>query len=226
MQRASAQETHSPSAQSEVAQDSPLENAQGDEAVPESPAALEPSAPEPTSPADSDAPSGPAMTFEPATQDPTSSLGGTELDRYARLREWRDAEAQRLEISRFQVASNALLSGVARANPDSLAAFEHVKGIGPERVKRYGQAILSVLHGAPVDSSEAATETSSVPELDATSQPEPDLSSEPAIGLEPITEIPSRTQTENAVLDGAAVSVSAPKRRGRPRKVIPTEPSA
>ena len=229
-ERPNTQEVERPSAQdAQTLQDATLEAAQTSaEAAPEAQSALEPTAPEPPSepapPADPDAPSGPAMTFEPATQDPTSSLGGTELDRYARLREWRDAEAERLEISRFQVASNALLSGVARANPDSLAAFEHVKGIGPERVKRYGDAILSVLHGTPANSSEAATETSLAPEPEASSAPEPDISSEPAVSLEPITATPSRTQTENTVPDG--VAAPAPKRRGRPRKVIPTEPSA
>lgn len=227
---------------------------------------LETTAPEPVVVDDPDAPSGPAMTFEPATQDPTSTLGGTELDRYARLREWRDAEAERLEISRFQVASNALLSGVARANPDSLGALEQVKGIGPERVKRYGEAMLGVLHGASSDQttevhsswtdvedhpslpespapkptrSRASSPTRSrtpspvkpeasslpgvpsLPEIEASNAAEPDL--------EPAPETPSQTQADDAVPDSAALegaAAPAPKRRGRPRKIAPTEPSA
>jgi cystathionine gamma-synthase len=184
-------------------------------------------------PAEPDEPSGPSMTFEPATQDPTADLGGTQLDRYARLREWRDAEAERLEISRFQVASNALLSGVARTNPDSLVALEQIKGIGPERVKRYGEAILTVLRGGtPVDSGESIpdgvsndTEDSSPPELEISSVLEASQSLENTLTN---AETPSQTQIEEAVLDGVPASEPEvkPKRRGRPRKTVPTEPTA
>ncbi len=194
--------------------------------------------PEPAVPAEPDQPSGPSMTFEPATQDPTANLGGTELDRYARLREWRDAEAERLEISRFQVASNALLSGVARTNPDSLAELEQIKGIGPERVKRYGEAILTVLRGGtPSDSVEHLEST--IAEISSSTEPEISSLSEPEISSEPEAstslenapsdiETPSRTQIGNTVLDGVLEPEPEvkPKRRGRPRKVVPTEPTA
>lgn len=204
--------------------------AEGQTALEPAETAQETAAPEPVT-VEPDEPSGPSMTFEPATQDPTANLGGAELDRYARLREWRDAQAERLEISRFQVASNALLSGMARANPDSLSALEHVKGIGPERVKRYGEAILSVLRGgAPMESTEVVSD--SIPEVAASSSPPaPEISSapEPSLTLEnpPIeAETPSRTQIETPVPDGVLEPEVKAKRRGRPRKVIPKEPTA
>ncbi len=197
--------------------------------------------PEPAVITEPDQPSGPSMTFEPATQDPTANLGGTELDRYARLREWRDAEAERLEISRFQVASNALLSGVARTNPDSLAQLEQIKGIGPERVKRYGESILTVLRGGtPSDfvdhledaiSDVASVSSPSEPESSSSTEPEISSALEASASLENISDhakTPSRTQIENTVQNGVPEPDPEvkPKRRGRPRKIVPTEPTA
>jgi cystathionine gamma-synthase len=222
-----------------VASRDPIPAASDPEAQPETIEAVQEAVtPEPTVPAEPDQPSGPSMTFEPATQDPTANLGGTELDRYARLREWRDAEAERLEISRFQVASNALLSGVARTNPDSLTELEQIKGIGPERVKRYGDSILTVLRGGtPTDSidhlEDAIAEVSSPSEPEFSSSTEPEISSAPeaSASLENTVdhaETPSSTHIENIVQDGVPESEPEvkPKRRGRPRKVVPAEPTS
>jgi hypothetical protein len=42
-----------------------------------------------------DVPVGPAKNFEPAAKDPTAGLSAAELERYARLRDWRNGEAGR-----------------------------------------------------------------------------------------------------------------------------------
>jgi cystathionine beta-lyase/cystathionine gamma-synthase len=86
-----------------------------------------------------------AQSFEPAKGDPAGALNAAELERYARLREWRDAEATKLEVSKLVVASNAILSAIASANPDSLEALGAIKGMGPERLRKYADAMLNAL---------------------------------------------------------------------------------
>ncbi|MBB6098786.1 hypothetical protein HNR42_002221 [Deinobacterium chartae] len=87
------------------------------------------------------------MPVVTARQDPTEGMSDPERQRYEQLRDWRNAEARRLEVSRFIVASNATLADIARQRPRSLEELQAVKGMGPERVRRYGQAILDVLRG-------------------------------------------------------------------------------
>jgi cystathionine beta-lyase/cystathionine gamma-synthase len=86
-----------------------------------------------------------AQSFEPAKGDPAGALNAAELERYARLREWRDAEASTLEVSKLVVASNAILSAIASANPESLDALGAIKGMGPERLRKYASAMLAAL---------------------------------------------------------------------------------
>ena len=66
---------------------------------------------------------------------------------YARLREWRNAEAKRQDISRFIIASNATLAEIARRVPYTEADLKAVKGMGPERLRKYGDKILEVVRG-------------------------------------------------------------------------------
>jgi cystathionine gamma-synthase len=86
-----------------------------------------------------------AQSFEPAKGDPAGALNAAELERYARLREWRDAEATKLEVSKLVVSSNAILSAIASANPESLDALGAIKGMGPERLRKYADAMLAAL---------------------------------------------------------------------------------
>jgi cystathionine gamma-synthase len=201
------------------------------ETVPEPEPIPEP-APEVVVAAEPDEPTGPARQFEPASKDPISNLGVTELDRYARLREWRDAEAERLEISRFQIASNAVLSVVARENPVSLEGLSALSGLGADRSDRFGAAMLAVLRGetpAPVDLSPRGTPpTPSVPASDvsASSAPVPSPVAvleavQDTVSPESITPTPSKTarfDSENTVQDKKK---PAKPRRGRPRAAKP-----
>ena len=66
---------------------------------------------------------------------------------YARLREWRNAEAKRQGLSSFIIASNATLAEVARLVPYTEADLAAVRGMGPERLRKYGQKILEVVRG-------------------------------------------------------------------------------
>ncbi|GHF40577.1 hypothetical protein HNQ07_001586 [Deinococcus metalli] len=79
--------------------------------------------------------------------DPAATLSGEQAAVYARLREWRNAEAKRQEISRFIIASNATLAEIARRVPYTEADLKAVKGMGPERLRKYGEKILEVVRG-------------------------------------------------------------------------------
>ncbi|UQN07619.1 HRDC domain-containing protein [Deinococcus sp. QL22] len=90
----------------------------------------------------------------PATQgtdaerpDPTADLTPEQAAIYARLRDWRNAEAKRQDMSRFIVASNATIAEIARRVPYTAADLKAVRGMGPERLRKYGEKILEVVRG-------------------------------------------------------------------------------
>jgi HRDC domain len=99
----------------------------------------EPEIPEP------DEPEGPAKAFDPALEPLVKGMSADEVRAFARLRDWRNLSAEKLEVSGFMIASNAILANIAKANPATLEALAEVKGIGPERLKRYGATMLEVL---------------------------------------------------------------------------------
>ncbi|MFT2722399.1 HRDC domain-containing protein [Deinococcus sp. A31D244] len=80
-------------------------------------------------------------------EDPAADLSDEQAEVYARLRDWRNAEAKRQEISRFIVASNATLAEIARRVPYTEADLHEVRGMGPERLRKYGEKILEIVRG-------------------------------------------------------------------------------
>ncbi|BBN95864.1 hypothetical protein DEGR_25970 [Deinococcus grandis] len=80
-------------------------------------------------------------------EDPAANLTDEQMAVYARLREWRNAEAKRQEISRFIIASNATLAEIARRVPYTLDDLREVKGMGQARLGKYGDRILDVVRG-------------------------------------------------------------------------------
>ncbi|MBB5236078.1 HRDC domain-containing protein [Deinococcus budaensis] len=119
-----------------------------------SPAASSPAAP---SPAD-EAPAASGLTLAPdlptleaggegGPPDPAADLTDEQAAIYARLREWRNAEARRQEVSRFIIASNATLAEIARRVPYTMDDLKAVKGMGPERLRKYGEKMLEVVRG-------------------------------------------------------------------------------
>lgn len=80
-----------------------------------------------------------------AGADPSEGLSDEQRAAYNRLRDWRNAEAKRQEISRFIIASNATLAEIARSAPSDETELRRVRGMGPERVRKYGAAILGTV---------------------------------------------------------------------------------
>jgi HRDC domain len=79
--------------------------------------------------------------------DPLEGLDDPQRATYSRLRDWRNAEAKRQEISRFIIASNATLAEIARFSPGDETELRKVKGMGPERTRKYGAALLEAVKG-------------------------------------------------------------------------------
>ncbi|WP_161882197.1 HRDC domain-containing protein [Deinococcus alpinitundrae] len=79
------------------------------------------------------------------SKDPTEGLDDEQRAAYARLRDWRNAEAKRQDISRFIIASNATLAEIARTAPRDETELRKVRGMGPERVRKYGEALLGTV---------------------------------------------------------------------------------
>ncbi|MFC3832224.1 MULTISPECIES: HRDC domain-containing protein [Deinococcus] len=93
------------------------------------------------------APDLPVAAVDGGKDDPAATLSDEQAAVYARLREWRNAEAKRQDISRFIIASNATLAEIARRVPYTEADLKAVKGMGPERLRKYGDKILEVVRG-------------------------------------------------------------------------------
>ena len=76
--------------------------------------------------------------------------GGEVLDAEAQalfeaLRAFRLAEARRQQVPPYVIASDRTLRDLAQLRPDSLGTLELAHGIGPSKVKRYGEQILAVV---------------------------------------------------------------------------------
>jgi DNA helicase-2/ATP-dependent DNA helicase PcrA len=66
----------------------------------------------------------------------------------AALRAWRIETARREKVPAYVVFSDAHLEGIATALPTTLRELARCKGIGPVKLEKYGDEVLSVLEGA------------------------------------------------------------------------------
>jgi len=82
-----------------------------------------------------------------ATSTPAADAAG-EAGRYAQLKAWRLAEAQRQALPAYVILHDATLAEIARRVPRDLAALAEVPGIGARKLERYGPALLSLLGDA------------------------------------------------------------------------------
>ena len=61
------------------------------------------------------------------------------------LRAWRRSRAQEDGVPAFHVFSNRALVEIASTRPGSLAELAEVRGVGPQKLERYGEEVLAVL---------------------------------------------------------------------------------
>lgn len=61
---------------------------------------------------------------------------------YSRLEAWRRDTAKAEDRAAYLILTNASLEQIAREKPQDLVALRAIKGIGPVKLERYGEAIL------------------------------------------------------------------------------------
>jgi DNA helicase-2/ATP-dependent DNA helicase PcrA len=61
------------------------------------------------------------------------------------LRQWRKEVALAAEVPAFVVFTDATLTAIAEARPASLEQLSQLAGIGPSKLEKYGEAVLTVL---------------------------------------------------------------------------------
>jgi len=70
------------------------------------------------------------------------ALRGDARDRAFTLFEWREGEAQRLDVPPFKVLGNQTLLALAEQAPATAADLARVSGIGPRFIRRWGRDVL------------------------------------------------------------------------------------
>ncbi len=74
------------------------------------------------------------------------SLNSEELVRLESLKQWRNETAVRLNLRGYMVTSNATLVNIAKFNPQTVESLINIKGLGPNKVQRFGSDILALLN--------------------------------------------------------------------------------
>jgi superfamily II DNA helicase RecQ len=76
---------------------------------------------------------------------------------FAALRQWRKAAAEREGVPLYAVFSNEQLAQMATRRCTALAEVEAIDGVGPARVRKYGDEVLTIVRdaatAAPADDS-------------------------------------------------------------------------
>lgn len=73
-------------------------------------------------------------------------LNETERTIYAALRLWRKDRAHEINLPEFMVCHNATLMTVAKEKPQDLLALSKIKGLGDQKIAKYGDDIVAILN--------------------------------------------------------------------------------
>ena len=69
-----------------------------------------------------------------------------EIARLESLKLWRNDIANRLNLPGYMVTSNATLINVSKANPKSTDELINIKGLGTNKIEKYGNDIIALLN--------------------------------------------------------------------------------
>jgi ATP-dependent DNA helicase RecQ len=81
-----------------------------------------------------------------AAPPPKPALGSDPLS--VALRQWRFERARTDGMPAYVIAHDTTLAAIAEARPRSLAALRRVKGMGPQKLEKYGAELLAVIEAA------------------------------------------------------------------------------
>ena len=79
-----------------------------------------------------------------ATPEPTEDLTPEQQALDQRLREWRKAESEKLNLPLFFVLASTTLRSIVLARPQTLAQLRAVHGLGQEKIEKFGPGIIEV----------------------------------------------------------------------------------
>ena len=79
-----------------------------------------------------------------AAAEPTDTLTPAQQALDQRLREWRKAESEKLNLPLFFVLASTTLRNIVLAHPQNLAQLRTVQGLGPEKIEKFGARILDI----------------------------------------------------------------------------------
>ena len=96
-----------------------------------------------------DPPIGPPQQEAPTTPDPPRPGSSEDSTLFDSLREWRLAMARRDQVPVYVISNNETLEEISRLRPRTEAELLGVRGIGPERLARYGRDILELVRSNP-----------------------------------------------------------------------------
>jgi superfamily II DNA helicase RecQ len=84
----------------------------------------------------------------PVKEKPISEedLNDTEKTIYAAFRLYRKDRAIEINLPEFMILRNETLMLIAKARPDDLIALSQIKGIGEDKIRRYGDDLIAILH--------------------------------------------------------------------------------
>jgi superfamily II DNA helicase RecQ len=75
-----------------------------------------------------------------------ADLTDAERNIYAALRLWRKDRATEINLPEFMVCHNATLMLVAREKPQDLLALSKIKGLGDQKIAKYGDDIVAIIN--------------------------------------------------------------------------------
>ena len=75
-----------------------------------------------------------------------AELNEEELTIYSALRLWRKDRAAEINLPEFMVCHNATLMNVAKEKPRDLLALSKIKGLGDQKIAKYGDDIIAILN--------------------------------------------------------------------------------
>jgi DNA helicase-2/ATP-dependent DNA helicase PcrA len=90
---------------------------------------------------------GPGRAGHPGTAGSTPAVPLTESQKALldQLREWRLTVSRAANTPAFTVFTDATLAGIATSRPTTVPALLAVKGVGPAKAERYGDAVLDIV---------------------------------------------------------------------------------
>jgi len=75
-----------------------------------------------------------------------ADLSETERSIYAALRLWRKDRAREINLPEFMICHNATLMLLAREKPQDLHSLSRIKGMGDQKITKYGDDIVAILN--------------------------------------------------------------------------------